>query len=150
MRRSMTLAIYSVLACSAVGYAADQKTAPDDTAPVKTPPILSPAEEAKTFQLPPGYHMEVVLSDPVRCPRRVRIIGIEPARIRIAEPGSGVELYPTTSSSVPPDVDQAELEERPAIRGRGLIEVEVACVQRKGPAGAAPGERGGIARGGER
>ena len=28
------------------------------------PPILSPEDELKTFQLPPGYHMELVLSEP--------------------------------------------------------------------------------------
>ncbi len=28
-------------------------------------PYLSPADEAKTFSLPPGYHMELVVSDPI-------------------------------------------------------------------------------------
>ena len=30
-----------------------------------TPPVLSPEEELKTFQLPAGYHLELVLSDPL-------------------------------------------------------------------------------------
>ena len=30
-----------------------------------TPPALTPEEELKTFQLPKGYHMELVLSDPL-------------------------------------------------------------------------------------
>src|SRR5690349_17421786 len=32
-----------------------------------TPPVkyLSPEDEAKTFVLPPGYHMELVLADPI-------------------------------------------------------------------------------------
>jgi len=28
------------------------------------PPVLSPEDELKTFQLPPGYHMELVMSEP--------------------------------------------------------------------------------------
>lgn len=33
--------------------------------PSQATPYLSPAEEAKTFHLPPGYRMELVLSDPI-------------------------------------------------------------------------------------
>ena len=41
-------------------------TAVAATAPAPTwvPPLLTPQEEARTFQLPPGYHMELVLSEP--------------------------------------------------------------------------------------
>lgn len=39
---------------------------PDPTFPRQpTPPALTPEEELKTFQLPEGYHMELVLSDPL-------------------------------------------------------------------------------------
>jgi type 1 glutamine amidotransferase/mono/diheme cytochrome c family protein/glucose/arabinose dehydrogenase len=38
--------------------------APNQPTPGNTFPVLTPQEEAKTFQLPPGYHMELVLSDP--------------------------------------------------------------------------------------
>jgi hypothetical protein len=39
--------------------------ATDLPTPGKTLPVLTPEEEAKTFQLPLGYHMELVLSDPI-------------------------------------------------------------------------------------
>ena len=39
---------------------------PDPTFPPQPPPpVLTPAEELKTIQLPPGYHLELVLSDPL-------------------------------------------------------------------------------------
>ena len=39
---------------------------PDPTFPQQpTPPALTPEQELKTFQLPKGYHMELVLSDPL-------------------------------------------------------------------------------------
>jgi hypothetical protein len=34
-------------------------------APLYPTAMLSPADEARTFHLPPGYHMELVLSDPI-------------------------------------------------------------------------------------
>ncbi len=34
-------------------------------APQPPIPYLSPADEAKTFSLPPGYHLELVVSDPI-------------------------------------------------------------------------------------
>ena len=43
---------------------ADQKGTSDADAPAQPPPVLSPEQEAKTFQLPPGFHMELVLSEP--------------------------------------------------------------------------------------
>src|SRR4051794_28449434 len=35
-----------------------------DFSPKPPIPMLSPADELKTFQLPPGYHMELVLAEP--------------------------------------------------------------------------------------
>ena len=43
------------------GFAADT---PNDFPPQKPVPALTPAEELKQFQLPPGYHLELVLSEP--------------------------------------------------------------------------------------
>src|SRR5689334_8201222 len=34
-------------------------------APSQPTPYLSPADELKTFHLPPGYRMELVVSDPI-------------------------------------------------------------------------------------
>ena len=43
-----------------------QKYVPDPTFPSQpTPPALSPEDELKTFELPEGYHMELVLSEPL-------------------------------------------------------------------------------------
>ena len=42
------------------------KYVPDPTFPAQPmPPVLSPQDELKTFQLPAGYHMELVLSEPL-------------------------------------------------------------------------------------
>ena len=52
---------------SAPGFAVEQGAyVPDPTFPVQpTPRVLTPEEELKTIQLPPGYHLELVLSDPL-------------------------------------------------------------------------------------
>jgi mono/diheme cytochrome c family protein/glucose/arabinose dehydrogenase len=64
MRQTVVRALVGlVLATFPMAFAVEQAP-PDSAAPVKSPPVLSPAEEAKTFQLPPGYHMELVLSEP--------------------------------------------------------------------------------------
>ena len=49
------------------GFAAQLSRAEETNQFPAQPPIpyLSPADEAKTFQLPKGYHMELVLSDPI-------------------------------------------------------------------------------------
>jgi mono/diheme cytochrome c family protein/glucose/arabinose dehydrogenase len=61
---SVRTVLGGVLACCGFALAVGQKAVPDADAPVRTPPVLSPAQEAKTFQLPPGYHVELVLSEP--------------------------------------------------------------------------------------
>ncbi|MEO7415184.1 MAG: discoidin domain-containing protein [Opitutaceae bacterium] len=38
---------------------------PEAPTTMPTPPYLSPEDAAKTFKLPPGYHLELVLSEPV-------------------------------------------------------------------------------------
>lgn len=48
------------VAFARVGFAAE----PDPPSSQPTP-YLSPADEAKTFHLPPGYHMQLVVSDPI-------------------------------------------------------------------------------------
>jgi mono/diheme cytochrome c family protein/glucose/arabinose dehydrogenase len=64
MRQTVLLAAFCLgLALYPMALAIDQAPA-DSAAPAKSPPVLSPAEEAKTFQLPAGYHMELVLSEP--------------------------------------------------------------------------------------
>lgn len=50
-----------LIALSTVRVQADDATDFPPMPPVKP---LTAAEEAKTFQLPPGYHMELVLSEP--------------------------------------------------------------------------------------
>lgn len=64
MRQTAFRVFVGLIAVCAGVFAADTP-APDNVAPDKVFPILTPEEELKTFQLPPGYHMELVLSDPV-------------------------------------------------------------------------------------
>jgi glucose/arabinose dehydrogenase/mono/diheme cytochrome c family protein len=59
------LAILAFLACLAVGFSPAAVTQPS-TAPATQPvPLLSPEEEAKTFNLPPGFRAEVVAAEPM-------------------------------------------------------------------------------------
>ncbi len=51
----------AVLACTTISRADDT----NQFAPKDPIPYLSPAEEAKTFIMQPGYHLELVVSDPV-------------------------------------------------------------------------------------
>jgi len=51
--------LFSIIPAGA--FAADSPQFP----PEPTPPVLTPEEELKTFQLPEGYQLELVLSDPV-------------------------------------------------------------------------------------
>ena len=58
--QSLSFAIDAAPAATPVPYV------PDPTFPKQpTPPVLSPQEELKTFHLPPGYHLELVLSEPL-------------------------------------------------------------------------------------
>jgi mono/diheme cytochrome c family protein/glucose/arabinose dehydrogenase len=63
-KKVVRAAVAGVLACCGLTLLADQKGTPDTDAPAQPPPVLTPEQEAKTFQLPPGYHVELVLSEP--------------------------------------------------------------------------------------
>ena len=74
MKKSQVLALLAgCFSVPAFAFSADAPAAPpapayvpDPTFPSQpTPPALSPEEELKTIQLPPGYHLELVLSDPL-------------------------------------------------------------------------------------
>jgi mono/diheme cytochrome c family protein/glucose/arabinose dehydrogenase len=56
-----------VAATLATGYAFQgQQSWPPGLRPLsKTAPVLSPAEALKTFVMPPGYHLELVVAEPV-------------------------------------------------------------------------------------
>jgi glucose/arabinose dehydrogenase/mono/diheme cytochrome c family protein len=56
MRLSLPLVLASVLTLPLGGAEAPPAN--------WVPPVLSPQEEARTFTLPPGYHLELVLSEP--------------------------------------------------------------------------------------
>ena len=53
--------ILALIVLAATGFAAEKA---DEFPPQKPVPALSPAEELKQFQLPPGYHLELVVSEP--------------------------------------------------------------------------------------
>ncbi len=57
----VTALLGAMLCCTAVSFAADKA---EEFPP--QPPVVprTPQEEQKTFQLPPGYHLELVLSEP--------------------------------------------------------------------------------------
>ena len=56
-----TIFALAVVLLAVSGFAADPA---NQFPPQKPVPALSPAEELKQFQLPPGYHLELVLSEP--------------------------------------------------------------------------------------
>lgn len=64
--RTLPLNLRSVLALASGLMATTTIAAETDAAPPKppTPPYLAPEEAAKTFELPPGYRLELVLSEP--------------------------------------------------------------------------------------
>ena len=59
--------IKSFTACltiASVGSAISLSAADGDFSPMPRPPMLSPEEQLETFELPPGYRLELVLSEP--------------------------------------------------------------------------------------
>ena len=64
-------------------------------------PVLSPAEELKTFYMPPGYHLELVASEPLDSgPGRDRLgqrgppVGRRDARLHARHPGRAANTNP--------------------------------------------------------
>jgi mono/diheme cytochrome c family protein/glucose/arabinose dehydrogenase len=53
-----------MVGCAVRGGSASAADTPKELPPQPQPPYLTPEQEAKTFQLPPGYSMQLVLSDP--------------------------------------------------------------------------------------
>ena len=64
--RSMTLVLLAGLGCGIAlhGRQVEAANVSKELPPQPQPPYLTPEEEAKTFQLPEGYRMELVLSEP--------------------------------------------------------------------------------------
>jgi mono/diheme cytochrome c family protein/glucose/arabinose dehydrogenase len=64
-RRTVLVSLALISAALTRSFAADtKKPAEEPLPPMPKPPMLSPAEELKTFQLPDGYRLELVLADP--------------------------------------------------------------------------------------
>jgi mono/diheme cytochrome c family protein/glucose/arabinose dehydrogenase len=59
LRLSLTATFLFTL-LGGIGFAAD----PEPLPPMPRPPVLSPADTLKTFEIPPGYRLELVLSEP--------------------------------------------------------------------------------------
>src|SRR5215207_1826113 len=62
MNPKYLLRLLTAATVSIVSFSLAAQTNPPSTQPT---PYLSPAEELKTFHLPPGYRMELVVSDPI-------------------------------------------------------------------------------------